>query len=47
MPPEDHRNNKPHKKMHSQIAYNSAAYMRSWADMKLQNRVVYSLQPDA
>jgi hypothetical protein len=46
LPPEDHRNSKAHRKMQSQIAYNSAAYMRSWADMKVQNRCVYSLQPD-
>ena len=45
MPPEDHRNSIAHKKMQSQIAYNSASYMRSWAAMKLQNRPVYSLQP--
>jgi hypothetical protein len=46
MPPEDHRNSRAHKKMQAQIAHNSAEYMRSWADMKLQNRRVYSLQPD-
>ena len=47
LPPEDHRNSKKHRKMQSQIPYNSAAYMRSWADMKVQNRCVYSLQPDS
>jgi hypothetical protein len=46
MPPEDHRNSKAHKKMQSQIAYNSAAYMRSWAATKRQNRTLYRLQPD-
>ena len=46
LPPEDHRNSKAHKKMQSQIACNSAAYMRSWADMKVQNRLAYSLQSD-
>ena len=46
LPPEDHRNTRRTIKLQSQIAYNSAAYMRSWADMKLQNRLVYSLQPD-
>jgi hypothetical protein len=46
MPPEDHRNSRAHKRMQSHIAHNSAAYMRSWADMKVQNRPVYSLQPD-
>ena len=46
MPPEDHRNSRAHRKMQSQIAYNSASYMRSWAAMKLQNRPVYSLQPE-
>jgi hypothetical protein len=46
MPPEGHRNSKTHKKMQSQIAFNSPAYMRRWAATKKQNRTLYRLQPN-
>ena len=42
-PLERHRNSKAHQNMKQHIAYNSPAYMRSWAALKNQNCPLYRL----